>query len=301
MKHVSPAAIPALVGAYLVAAALGSSPPAQAEPQPISDLQKYKIQVDYYAPRDPKYQSRYEKLQQRKVLEELGQFLAPVSWPKAFRLIAKQCPQSGTPTPAVFYDYDEYSMTICYQFIDDLLDASAFTKPGAINEGFATPQEVIVGGLIGVVLHEAARGTFDMLQVPILGSDEDAADQLAGLIGLQFGDQVARTVIKGTYMLWSMYDHKLRAENQSYNFASKASVAPQRADNILCIAYGGKAATFKDLVDKGLLPPSRAGRCSAEYQQAADAFTATIQPQVNAAMMKQVLDTTTWILPDDLK
>ena len=131
--------------------------------------------------------------------------------------------------------------------------------------------------------------------------DEDAADQLAGLIGLQFGPQVARAVIKGTYLLWNTYDHSMRARNLPYNFASRSSVAPQRADNILCIAYGGQSAIFKDFVDQGLLPASRAGHCAAEYRQAADAFLATIQPHVNMTMMNQVLTTATWITPEDLK
>jgi hypothetical protein len=296
MKRISPAVIPALIAVCFC----GLLTRGQAQPRLVTDLSKYKIQVDYYAPRNPALQPLYEKLQQRKVLEELGQFLAPVSWPKTLRLIVKQCPRSGTPTPAAFYDYNEYSLTVCYQLFDDLKLAAGTTAPGGSNASFATPQEVIVGGLIGVVLHEAARATFDMLQVPILGSDEDAADQLAGLIGLQFGPDVARAVIKGTYLLWNTYDHSMRTRNLPYNFASKSSLAPQRADNILCIAYGGQSAIFKDFVDKGLLPQTRASHCAAEYHQAADAFAATIKPHVNTTMMSQIL-TTTWILPDDLK
>ena len=64
---------------------------------------------------------------------------------------------------------------------------------------------------------------------------------------------------------------------------------------------GGQSATFKDFVDQGLLPASRAGHCAAEYRQAADAFLATIQPHVNMTMMNQVLTTATWITPEDLK
>lgn len=296
MKRINPAAALSLI-AICLGALLARG---QAQPQLVADLRKYKIQVDYYAPRDRTLQPLYEKLQQRKVLEELGQFLAPVSWPKTLRLIMKQCPRSGMPTPAAFYDYDEYSLTICYQLFADLKLAASTTVPGGSNDLFATPQEAIVGGLIGVVVHEAARAAFDMLEVPILGSDEDAADQLAGLIGLQFGPDVARAVIKGTYLLWNTYDHSMRARNQPYNFASRSSLAPQRADNILCIAYGGQSAIFKDFVDKGLLPASRASHCAAEYRQAADAFIATIEPHVNMTMMKQVL-TTTWIMPEDLK
>ena len=107
-------------------------------------------------------------------------------------------------------------------------------------------------------------------------------------------------MIKGTYLLWNNYDYKVRENNLPYNFASASGVAPQRADNILCIAYGGQSATFKDFVDKGLLPPSRAGHCADEYHQADEAFDKTIKPHVDAAMMSKAL-TMTWITPDDLK
>src|SRR5207249_3027030 len=150
--------------------------------------------------------------------------------------------------------------------------AAATTRPGGRNASFATPQEVIVGALIGTVLHEVARAAFDMLRVPVLGSDDDAADQLAGLIGLQFGPDVARAVIKGTYLLWTTYDGAGRAKKLPYNFAGRSSVSPQRADNILCIGFGGQPATFQEFIDKNLLPDGRAKHCPDEYRQAADAF-----------------------------
>ena len=162
MKHIGPAAALALIAGFIGApCAL-----AQAPQQLVPDLHAYNIQVDYYAPRDPNYQKYYTKLQQRKVLEELGQFLAPLKWPRTLRLIMKQCPRSGTPTPAAFYDYDEYSLTVCYQFFDDLEQAAGTTQVGGRNASFATYQEALVGGLVGAVLHEAARAAFDMLQVP---------------------------------------------------------------------------------------------------------------------------------------
>jgi len=269
--------------------------------QLVSDLNAYNIQVDYYAPRDPSLQPLYQRLKNRKVLEELGQFLAPLKWPKTLRLLAKQCPDSGVPRPEVFYNPTEYSVTVCYQlFTKSLEPAANTTQVGGANAGFAIPREVLVGGLVGTVLHEAARAAFDMLQVPVLGSDEDAADQFAGLVALQFGNDVAETVIKGTYVLWSQYEYELRQNDVPYNFASASGVAQQRAYNILCIAYGGRPATFKQFVDKGLLPASRAGDCANEYRQAANAFDQTIKPRVDSAMMHKLL-TMTWITPDDLK
>jgi hypothetical protein len=278
--------------------------------QPVLDLSAYNIKVDYYAPRacpaavpvpadktEPDciaFARYYATLQKRKMLEELGQFLAPVKWPTTLRLVMKQCPPSGgVPRPDVLYDSIEYSLIVCY---DTFTYLNSISPPSS----FAPKQETNVGGLVGLVLRAAARAGFDMLQVPVLGNKEDAADQLAGLVGLQFGQLVAQTVIKGTYLVWAQYNSELQRANLPYNFASASSVAPQRADTILCMAYGADQIGFKSFVDQGLLTQSRAGDCATEYRQAITAFDQTIKPHVDPAMMGKVL-TMTWISPDDLK
>jgi hypothetical protein len=76
------------------------------------------------------------------------------------------------------------------------------------------------------------------------------------LIGLQFGPQVARAVIKGTYLLWNTYDHSMRARNLPYNFASRSSVAPQRADNILCIALSASTCRSTPQAIRALREPA---------------------------------------------
>jgi hypothetical protein len=198
----------------------------------------------------------------------------------------------------VFYTPIEYSLTICYEWLKFL---GQFRPPSS----YATRQEVIVGGLVGIVLHEAGRAVFDMFSVPRLGSEDDAADQLASFVGLQFGRDVARILVKGTYYVWDTYDYDIRVENNAqFNFADRASVAPQRAYNLLCIAYGGDPATFQEFVDKGLLdrvmPTARASDCADEYRQVAQAFDTTIKPHVNADRMRKVLSLT-WLTPEDLQ
>lgn len=284
----------ALAGA-LIAGCLGIATADAQNAQLISDLLARHIKVDYYAPRDAVYQTYYQTLQQRDVLERLGQFLAPVNWPHTVRLLAKECPAS-VPRPQVFYDRLEYSLTICYQAIDDLKQAAATAQPGKPNASLATPQQVLVGGLVGSVLHAAARASFDMLDVPVFGSDEDASDQLSAFAALQFGDNVAHTVITGTYVMWKYYESK----GDAGDYASASGTVRQRADNILCIAFGGRPAAFKGLITKGLLPVGRASDCTNEYNRAHDAFLTTIKPNVNLAMMNKVLSMT-WITPDDLK
>jgi hypothetical protein len=287
------------ISAFTIAAACCLLQPASVSAQISPALHNDKILVEYYEPRDQSLLPLYMKLQGRQVLEELSQFLAPVHWPKTLRLIAKECPVPQQLAPQVFYSKIEYSLTICYQFLSFL---------GSLNPppAFASQQQVVVGGLVGTVLHEAGRAVFDMFSVPLLGSEDDAADQLMAFAALQFTDDVAQAVVKGSYFVWQTYDGQIAGRaGQSggyprYDWASPRTVPAQRMDNILCIAYGRPSSTFKSFVDQGNLLSTRAAGCAAEYEQARKAFVKTIVPAVDADMMSKALSMT-WLTADDLK
>jgi putative metallopeptidase DUF4344 len=264
--------------------------PAVAELRP--ELRNAKVVFDYYEPRNAKLMPLYDKLQRRQVLEELSQFLAPVRWPKKLRLIMKEC-APGVAGPEVYYSTVEYSLNVCYQWF-------AFLESLRPQPAFATRQEVIVGGLVGIVLHEGARAVFDMFNVPRLGSEDDAADQISAFIGLQFDQAAARAVIKGSYFVWKKYDDEIIGDDRQYNFAGKISVPRQRMYNTLCMGYGGAPATFKTFVDQGDLLSARAEHCEEEYQQVRHAFVKTILPHVDTNLMKLVRSIT-WLNAEDLK
>lgn len=272
----------------VAAAACITAMPAMAQ----AELRNDKIKFDYYEPRDPKLLPLYDRLQRRRVLEELSQFLAPLRWPKTLRLVMKECP-AGTRRPEVIYSSVERSLSICYQFL-------AFLGSLQPQPAFASRQEVIVGGLVGAVLHESARAIFDMLNIPRLGDDGDAADQLSAFIGLQFGEDVARVVIKGSYFVWKRYDDEIAAAERQYDFSARSSVPRQRIYNMLCIAYGGAPTTFKAFVDQGDLLSGRAENCADEYRLVRHAFQKTIVPHVDADMMAKARSTK-WIVPEDFR
>jgi hypothetical protein len=61
-----------------------------------------------------------------------------------------------------------------------------------------TPIDAVLGPLFDVFFHETGHALFDMLQVPVLGREEDAADQVSAYLMLQFGKAEARRLILGT-------------------------------------------------------------------------------------------------------
>jgi hypothetical protein len=271
-----------------------------AQPQ-WSQLRNPNVVVDYIEPRppiDPKdkdyskdlatYQRHmkiYQRVKDRHVLEELSAFLSPLRLPRTLRLRTKPCGMVNA-----FYDPDEWSVTICYEWIDA---TEKMAPQGTSPDGF-TRQEVIVGGFLGVLLHEMGHAVSDMLELPVLGREEDAADQIAAFIMLQFGKDVARTAIKGTAYVWMTF---AREDREVY--WDVHSTPGQRFYNFLCLGYGGDPEAFKDFVGKWL-SKERLATCPHEYRQVRNAFLKTMMPHIDQDLMKKV-QAMQWLRPDDGK
>lgn len=265
MRFALPAAI------LLAIAALMPSPAVAQSAIPANP----RIVVDYIDPRKPGLEPLMERLKKRGALEELSQFLSPLKLPRTLRLKAKQC-----NTVNAFYDPQEWAIIFCYEYLEALDNlAPKQTTPDGI-----TRNDIVVGGFIDTMLHELGHALFDILSVPLLGREEDAADQLSAFLMLQFGRDVARMAIKG-----GAYWYKQEKDPAELaHYAGEHGTGGQRFFNYFCIAYGGFPEAFQDFVDKGILPKSRAANCANEYRQVERAFVQTILPHIDQDMMKKV-------------
>ena len=128
---------------------------------------------------------------------------------------------------------------------------------------------------------------FDVYNVPVLGREEDGADQVAAFVMLQFSKDVALTTIKG-----AAYSYKIQANLGSDAYWDEHGTPAQRFFNYVCIAYGSPHRdAFKSFVDAGLLPETRAKHCGEEYAQVEKAFRRYILPNINRDLMKIVQET----------
>jgi hypothetical protein len=242
-----------------------------------SELTNSKIEFAYFPPKTVKYQATMERLKSRQVLESLSQFLSPLRLPHKLFLVTIEC--GNNPSPR--YVPSNSAILLCYEF-NEILDRLA-PKQGQPSQGFSH-DEVVVGSFVGVVLHEAGHAVFDMLDVPVFGREEDAADEMASFIALQFSKDVARMVTRGYAYFWSV----LGNPKEWSQYSDEHGTSSQRFYNTLCLGYGGDPQTFKEFVDKGWLPKERAANCAAEYQQIKLAFEKTILPYIDVNLMKQV-------------
>jgi hypothetical protein len=136
-----------------------------------------------------------------------------------------------------------------------------------------------------------------MLQLPVLGREEDAADQVSAYIMLQLGKVEARRLIGGVAYAYKAEADGATAPPTMTSFADVHGTPAQRFYNVLCIAYGADKHLFgDDIVEKGYLPKDRAEDCENEYRQAAHAYEKLIGPHVDRGRAKKVFDSS-WLRP----
>jgi hypothetical protein len=276
--------------AAAVAAPAWSVTPVAAQPAP--ELHNSKIVVGYVEPASDEYKALAQRLKARMFLEEFAQFLSPLQLPSQLKLIAEECKDKGSSN---YFQPGENAIHFCYAFLQRIEDgAPRPDKPDPL--GMATRAEAIVGMFIGSGLHEAGHAVFDLLNVPVFGREEDAADEMAIFIALQLDKDVARTIVKGRARFYGLYGDP----REFAGFSDEHGTSSQRFYNFLCLAYGGDPENFKDFVDKGALPTGRAPHCAAEYKKVLRAFTKTVLPFVDRDLMAKVR-ARKWLRPEEMQ
>ena len=280
--------------------------------QPIAGLPDDSFPVCYLAPNDAN-KAAYTALQSRHILEVYSQFLSPLRLPHPLTLVALNC-QPNFHSDSPFYSPGDRALHFCYEWYKVVLQwAPTATTPEGV-----TRANVITGMWAGTLLHETGHAVFDMLDVPVFGREEDAADEVAAFIAVQFNKDVARTIIKGFAYFWQMAAKAGNDPPTATNpnpakdatqrclrdplcaYADVHGTASQRLYNTLCLGYGADRETFKDFVQMKWLPKARADGCEREYHQLESAFIKTILPFIDPDLRKKV-QSIQWLLPTEVQ
>jgi Putative metallopeptidase len=246
-----------------------------------------RIRIEYFAPKNAAYGSIYERLKDRRALERLQGIFSPLRLPFDLTLRTGDCGGLANGW------YNRPVITVCYEYVNDFLK----TLPQEATPEGITPMDAAVGQFFYVFAHEMGHAVFDVFHVPIFGRAEDATDQFATYIMLQFGQDQARRLIGGAAYAYHMYVQNPQVTTPLAAFSDVHGAPAQRFYNLICLAYGANPTVFADVVDKGYLPKERARDCKGEYDQAAFAFRDLIEPHVDQKLKRQVLDRT-WLPPE---
>jgi hypothetical protein len=248
-----------------------------------ADEQTNRIRIEYFAPEDPALQSIHEMLKKRRALEKLQEIFSP------FRLPIELTLRTGSCEGVSNAWYERPAVTVCYEYVNEILQS----MPKETTAGI-TPADAVIGQFFYVFAHEMGHAVFDLFEVPIFGNAEDAADQFAAYIMLQFGMNQARPLIMGAAFAYKRYVQNPQVTAPLAAFSEAHAAPAQRYFNLLCLAYGADSKLFADLVNEGYLPTERARTCKREYDQVRFAFRKVIVPHLDQQLARQVLDQT-WL------
>jgi hypothetical protein len=254
-----------------------ASSPILAAPAQASKGRTNMFRGEYDPPKDPKHQVFYERLKKEKALERFSVVLSAIRLPKPLLVKFTSC--DGTSN--AWYEPKDETVTFCYEYVEEIEQGSH----GSSSKGI--PEDVAWTGAVAfVLLHETSHALFDLLKVPILGREEDAADSVAALSMLRAGEGIARRVLGGAAWMY-LHDSKGRMPDDS-DFSDVHGLDSQRFYNVLCMAYGSNRASFQGMVDKGYLPKDRAEGCADEFRQVAFAVKKLIAPSIDVQVAQRV-------------
>ena len=266
----TPLVIAALIGLAVL------SPPALAKKKTSPRVDQ--VRGVYELPKQASHKSIYDTLKRRRILEQLRIMLSPFRLPRRLTLRLQDC---GGKTDA---SYEDDIVTFCYEYVEYLQQYA----PGVGTPGGLTPADAIFSATLDTFLHEVGHAVFDMLDVPVFGREEDAADYFSAYILLRFAPNEARRLIQGVaFVAGNEAKATLEKAPDVDTLAGEHGLSAQRYFNVLCIAYGSDSKAYVKAVTRGGLPKERAEGCADEFEMLQRAFRKLLRPHVDQSLLRK--------------
>jgi hypothetical protein len=224
-----------------------------------------------YEPAPAELQEVAQQAQNDQVLEgwrsEVEQLLP--GQPLTLGLIMRSCDEANA-----FYDSDEKSIVYCYE---ELQDAQATFQRLQHEEQLSQDELRLfaTGWSDFVFFHELGHALIDQLEIPMLGREEDVADQISTYIWVHREDSEA--ILNGTIYSFSAQD----AEVDDETLADSHSLNAQRYYNLMCWVYGADPQRYSEAGEQ--LPNERRESCEYEYWQLENAIEQLLPTQLSLA------------------
>ena len=128
--------------------------------------------------------------------------------------------------------------------------------------------EFVVGNVLFVATHELGHALVSEMKLPVLGREEDAADDYAILTALRLGDSFSQRVLAGAAKGWFLSAERDKKEGYMPEYYDRHGLNEQRAYQIVCLMVGADPVKFKQLADETKLPDDRRRTCGWDYDTA---------------------------------
>ena len=181
--------------------------------------------------------------------------------------------------------YGDGVVTLCYEYIELLQRHS----PKVGTPGGVSRADALFGAIIDTLLHEAGHGIFDILEIPVLGREEDAADFFSAYTMLQFPSEHAWRLFEGVAFMFASEARTALEDSFGIRaYAGEHGLPPQRYYRFLCMAYGSNPQTFAQAAIDGGLSPKRRDDCVEEFRLQRRALEKLITPHIDGKMHERL-------------
>lgn len=223
------------------------------------------LTVDFTAPQTPAF-AAYPDLLRDFVEESAGAVNTILALPQDIPMTFAEIGEENA-----YYDPDEQAITFGYEYVAAIIDLAP-----SLREAEADQEQFIFANVENVMLHELGHALIDILELPVLGKEEDAADGLATLLQIEAfeeGTAYAIDVADG----WSAIAENPGSLDESA-FADEHSLNAQRFFSTVCWVAGSSDEAMAQVEAADVLPEDRLMRCPDEYEQLADSWTSVLDP-----------------------
>ena len=177
-----------------------------------------------------------------------------------------------------FYDPNNSRIIVCYELLSYFVDVF---KPAAQSDDQLG--QAVIGATIFSFYHETGHALIHQLDLPAVGREEDAVDQLATLILMAAGDDGVGMALSGAY--WFQLQQKAGNDTP---FWDEHAFEGQRFYNIMCLIYGSAPSKYAGFVASGNLPSARAQRCEEEYGKTQRSWEKLLQPHLTNGAAEEI-------------
>jgi hypothetical protein len=158
-----------------------------------------------------------------------------------------------------------------------VVDAAPAAQPPAIAA--VSGDDYIAGNLLFTAFHEAGHLLISEFDLPVLGREEDAVDNLATLLLLpEEKDKDGEKLILAAAQGW--FDSAAEGADAEPAWWDEHGIDQQRGFQILCLLAGADAAGFSPAARAAVMPPERIEGCAGEYDAVSASWDKVLAPHV---------------------
>ena len=147
--------------------------------------------------------------------------------------------------------------------------AAAQTK-AEIKRTQARVESFIISNTIFTLYHELGHLLVDHHNMPVLGREEDVADNVASYLLLNDLSYENRRILEESALSWRLSGGSRGRSFDASDFYDEHSLDLQRSFQMVCMMVGRDPEAFRAVADEWKMDPDRRDRCHWDYEQVSD-------------------------------